>query len=57
MSGQYFGALGSDKYIAYANDIGDSGEQLLHLINDIMDLSVISDGKHGFFNFSLHKAY
>jgi hypothetical protein len=41
MSGQYFGALGSDKYIECANNIGDSGEQLLHLINDIMDLSVI----------------
>jgi len=41
MSGQYFGALESDKYIAYANDIGDSGEHLLHLINDNMDSSMI----------------
>ena len=42
---QYFGALGSEKYSEYANDIQTSGKHLLALVNDILDLSAIEAGK------------
>ncbi len=42
---QYFGPIGHEKYQEYAIDIHDSGEHLLELINDILDVSAVETGK------------
>ena len=42
---QYFGPLGSEKYVQYANDIHESGKHMLALINDILDISAIEARK------------
>ena len=40
-----FGPLGNDRYVDYMRDIHASGQHLLELINDILDVSAIEAGK------------
>lgn len=45
MKQRVFGALGHEKYEEYVHDIGASGEHLLELINDVLDVSAIEADK------------
>ena len=45
MQGEMFGPLGHERYKDYVADILSSGQHLLSLINDILDMSKIEAGK------------
>jgi PAS domain S-box-containing protein len=45
MIGQRFGALGNERYVEYMKDIRASGERVIAIINDLLDLSRIETGK------------
>ncbi|HXC54211.1 MAG TPA: ATP-binding protein [Rhizomicrobium sp.] len=42
---QLFGAIGNERYVEYVGDINDSGNHLLAIINDILDLAKAEAGK------------
>ncbi len=44
MEAQMFGPLGAEKYGEYSRDIRESGQYLLDVINDILDMSKIEAG-------------
>jgi signal transduction histidine kinase len=45
MIGERFGALGNERYVEYMKDIRASGERVISIISDLLDLSRIETGK------------
>ncbi|MFL6840247.1 MAG: sensor histidine kinase, partial [Bradyrhizobium sp.] len=45
MIGERFGALGNERYVEYMKDIRASGERVLSIINDLLDLTRIETGR------------
>ncbi|MBY0613176.1 MAG: PAS domain-containing protein [Beijerinckiaceae bacterium] len=45
MENQFFGPLGSEKYMEYVRDIHESGANLLELIDDVLEMARIDTGR------------
>ena len=45
MIGERFGSLGNERYLEYMKDIRASGERVIAILNDLLDLSRIETGK------------
>jgi PAS domain S-box-containing protein len=45
MTDERFGPLGNERYVDYMKDIRSSGERVIAIINDLLDLSRIETGK------------
>ncbi len=45
MIDERFGALGNERYVEYMKDIRASGERVIAIVNDLLDLSRIETGK------------
>ncbi len=45
MESETFGPIGSDKYREYCSDIHSSGQYLLSVISDVLDMSSLESGR------------
>ncbi len=45
LNGQFFGAIGNEKYIEYSGNILNSGKHLLEIINSVLDLAKSESSK------------
>ena len=43
---QFLGPIENERYVGYAKDIGSSGQHLLNMVNDILDIERIEAGKY-----------
>ena len=57
MKSEMLGPLPNQQYKDYANDIHSSGQHLLNLINEILDLSRIEAGRHELNEEAVHLAF